>query len=130
MAKKINNFKKEKFEERLLNEINGLLRGGINDGRLARVSITKVEISPDYSYATVSWDTYDSGTRGDAKAAFLAATGMIRSELAKVLEVRHVPALTFVYDNQFEEEKKIMDLINTTRNKDGVDGDGGDQGES
>ena len=118
MAKKnTNNFKKEKYEERLLNEINGLLRAGTNDGRLARVSITKVELSPDYGYATVSWDTFDSGTRGDAKAAIEAATGRIRSELAKVLEVRHVPSLTFVYDNQFEEEKKIMDLITASKDK-------------
>ena len=110
MAKK-DNFKKIKYEERLLNEINGLLRAGTNDGRLARVSITKVELSPDYGYATVSWDTFDSGTRGDAKAAIEAATGRIRSELAKVLEVRHV------YDNQFEEEKKIMDLITASKDK-------------
>ena len=116
MAKK-DNFKKIKYEERLLNEINGLLRAGTNDGRLARVSITKVELSPDYGYATVSWDTFDSGTRGDAKTAIEASAGRIRSELAKVLEVRHVPSLTFVYDNQFEEEKKIMDLINSEKDK-------------
>ncbi len=120
MAKK-DNFKKIKYEERLLNEINGLLRAGTNDGRLARVSITKVELSPDYGYATVSWDTFDSGTRGDAKTAIEAAAGRIRSELAKVLEVRHVPSLTFVYDNQFEEEKKIMDLINAEKNKNASD---------
>ena len=94
-----------------MNEINSLLRTGSSDSRLARVSVTKVELSPDYGYATVSWDTYDSGTRGDAKTAIEAASGRIRSELAKVLEVRHVPSLTFIYDNQFEEEKKIMDLL-------------------
>lgn len=120
MAKK-DNFKKIKYEERLLNEINGLLRAGTNDGRLARVSITKVELSPDYGYATVSWDTFDSGTRGDAKTAIEASAGRIRSELAKVLEVRHVPSLTFVYDNQFEEEKKIMDLINAEKDKNNSD---------
>jgi len=114
MAKK-NNFKKDKYEERLLNEINSLLRTGISDSRLQRVSITKVELSPDYGYATVSWDTFDSGTRGDAKAAIEAATGRIRSELAKVLEVRHVPSLSFIYDNQFEEEKKIMDLLKSNQ---------------
>ncbi len=118
MAKaKPNDFKKQKYEERLLNEINGLLRSGISDDRLRRVSVTKVELSPDYGYATVSWDTYDSGTRGDAKVAIEASKGHIRSELAKVLEVRHVPSLSFVYDNQFEEEKKIMDLINTEKSK-------------
>jgi ribosome-binding factor A len=116
MAKKnTNNFKKEKYEERLLNEINSLLRSSTNDGRLARVSITKVELSPDYGYATVSWDTYDSGTRGDAKIAIEASSGRIRSELAKVLEVRHVPALTFIYDNQFEEENKITELLKKER---------------
>jgi len=116
MAKK-NNFKKEKFEERLLNEINSLLRTGISDSRLQRVSITKVELSPDYGYATVFWDTFDAGTRGDAKAAIESAAGRIRSELAKVLEVRHVPSISFVYDNQFEEEKKIMDLLKNDSSK-------------
>jgi ribosome-binding factor A len=111
MAKK-NNFKKAKFEERLLNEINSLLRTGISDSRLQRVSITKVEMSPDYGYAVVYWDTFDAHTRGDAKAAIESATGRIRSELAKVLDVRHVPSISFIYDNQFEEEKKIMDLMN------------------
>lgn len=118
MAKaKTSNFKKQKYEERLLNEINGLLRSGISDDRLRKVSITKVELSPDYGYATISWDTYDAGTRGDAKVAIEASKGHIRSELAKVLEVRHVPSLSFVYDNQFEEEKKIMDLINRENQK-------------
>jgi ribosome-binding factor A len=110
MAKK-NLFKKDKFEERLLNEINSLLRTGISDSRLQRVSITKVELSPDYGYAVISWDTFDSGTRGDAKVAIEAAAGKIRSELAKVLDVRHVPSLSFIYDNQFEEERKIMELM-------------------
>lgn len=119
MAKK-NNFKKAKFEERLLNEINSLLRTGISDSRLQRVSITKVEMSPDYGYAVVSWDTFDASTRGDAKKAIEAASGRIRSELAKVLDVRHVPSISFVYDNQFEEEKKIMDLLksNSDNNSD------------
>lgn len=116
MAKK-DSFKKTKFEERLLNEINSLLRTHTKDDRLRKVSVTKVDLSPDFSYATISWDTYDSSTRGDAKVAIEASKGHLRSELAKVLEVRHVPSLSFVYDNQFEEEKKIMDLINKDLNK-------------
>jgi ribosome-binding factor A len=117
MAKK-NPFKKDKFEERLLNEINGLLRSKINDPRLQFVSVTKVELSPDYSYATLHWDTFNAHTRGDAKLAINEARGKLRSELAKVLEVRHVPSLTFVYDNQFEEEQKIVKLMNADSSND------------
>jgi ribosome-binding factor A len=112
MVKK-NPFKKDKFEERLLNDINSLLRMTIRDPRLQFISITKVVMSPDYSYATCHWDTFNAHTRGDAKKALEEAKGKIRSELAKTMEVRHVPSLTFVYDNQFEEEQKITKLLKT-----------------
>jgi ribosome-binding factor A len=122
MAKK-NPFRKDRFEERLLMEINGLIRTGLNDSRLQFVSVTKVELSPDCAYATIFWDTFNSHTRGDAKVALNTATGKIRTSLAQILKVRHVPTLTFVYDNQFEEESKITDLINKTKNSD-IDQDG------
>ncbi len=115
MTRTKNPFKKDKYEERLVNEINGLLRKSMRDDRLKFVSVTKVELSSDYAYAKVFWDTFDSGRRGDAKKAIEASTGHIRSELAKVLEVRHVPSLEFEYDNQFEEEKKITDLIEKSK---------------
>jgi ribosome-binding factor A len=123
MVIKKNNFKKDKFEERLLNEINGLLRTGLADSRLHFVSVTKVEMSPDYGYAVVFWDTFDAHKRGDAKKAIEAAKGKIRSELAKVLDVRHVPSLSFIYDNQFDEENKIVELIKKANSSDSNDDD-------
>ena len=121
MAIKKNNFKKDKFEERLLNEINSLLRTGLTDARLHFVSVTKVEMSPDYGYAVIFWDTFDAHTRGDAKKAIEKAKGKIRSELAKVLDVRHVPSLSFIYDNQFEEENKIVKLLKDSAHHDDSD---------
>jgi ribosome-binding factor A len=35
--------------------------------------------------------------------------------LAEKLEVRHVPSLHFVYDSQYEDEKKITDLLKDER---------------
>jgi len=110
MVKK-NPFKKDKFEERLLNDLNSLLRMDLRDPRLQFVSFTKVELSPDYAYATCYWDTFKVETRGDAKKTLEDAKGKMRTMLASRMEVRHVPALNFVYDNQFEEEKKIVELI-------------------
>jgi ribosome-binding factor A len=111
MSRQKNPFKKDKYEERLVNEINGLLRRNVRDDRLKFVSVTKVELSPDYAYAKVFWDTFDSSKRGDAKKAIEQSAGYLRSELAKLLEVRHVPSLSFEYDNQFEEANKIDKLL-------------------
>ncbi len=110
MAKKTN-FKKEKFAERLLNELNSALRTKFSDSRLKLVSFTKVEVAPDYSHAKVFWDTFDSSTRGDAKDAVESMKAKMRTILAAILKIRAVPALTFVFDSQYEEEQKIDALL-------------------
>jgi len=65
----------------------------------------------DYSYAKVFWDTYDPTKRGDIKKAIEGSSGMIRSILAKELSIRHTPEIHFYYDEQFESEQNIENLL-------------------
>lgn len=106
-----NSFKKGQFEERILNEANLLLRTSFNNPRLQFVSITKVELSFDFAYADLYWDTFDASNRGAVKKAIESVAGKMRSELAKKLSVRFVPDIRFTYDSQFEAEKEIDDLL-------------------
>ncbi len=71
-------FKKEKLQDQILTEINRILRTETSDKRLRFVSVTKVEINKDYSFAKVFWDTFDSTKRGDAKEALIKSVGRIR----------------------------------------------------
>lgn len=105
------NAKKAMFEERILNELNMILRRDMNDSRFQFVSLTHVELSNDFSMAKVYWDTFDSGKRGDIKKAFNSAHGKLRSSLAKVLNVRHTPDLTLIYDGQFDGEQAISEIL-------------------
>ena len=104
-------YKKDKFEERVMNELNSFLRSRFTDTRLRHVSITRVEVTPDHSRATAYWDTYDAGTRGDAKKAMESIRGKIRTLLAGALKTRTVPEISFAYDPQYEAERKITDLL-------------------
>lgn len=104
-------YSKEKYEEMIQNDINTFLRQGLSDPRLMMVSVTRVELNDDYSVAKVYWDTFDSSSRGDTKSAVDGTVGKVRSMLAKSLKVRHVPEIKFFYDSQFEDERKIMDLL-------------------
>ena len=110
-------FKKAKYEEQLLNEINTFLRRELADSRLTFVSVTKVELNKDYSQAKVFWDTFDNQRRGEIKKAVEGVAGKVRSLLAKVLTVRQVPTITFEYDSQFESEKKITQLLESENQK-------------
>lgn len=111
MARKAGSPGKSVFEERIKNTINSSLRGELKDPRFLMMSATRVELNQDYSAAKVYWDTFDSSKRGDVKAALEGVAGKLRSVLAKKLNVRHTPELSFVYDSQFEDEKNIERLL-------------------
>lgn len=127
MARKVP-FAKVKFEDRLMQEINILLRRDFADPRLTMVSVTSVVLSSDYAYATVSWDTFDKTKRGDAKAALEGLTSKLRSKLSQILDVRHTPAITFVYNAQFEEEHNIDMILKKEKDR-GTASDNDDEDE-
>lgn len=103
--------KKTKFEDKILNELNVILRQDLNDTRLQFASLTKVELSNDYSVATVYWDTFDSAKRPEISDALSSAQNKLRSSLARVLKVRHTPEISLVYDSQYESEQAISELL-------------------
>ncbi len=103
--------KKEQFENRILGELNMILRTRFNNPRLQLLSFTKVEVSSDLSVATVYWDCFDETTRGDAKKAVETIVGKLRSHLAQALKVRSVPLLRVKYDGQYDAEKEIDQIL-------------------
>jgi len=116
--KKKESFSKKKFEERILNELNLLLRTKLTDPRVQFVSLTSVDLNNDFSVATIYWDTFNAGTRGDASNAMKGMSGKLRTELSKVLKLRHTPALNFLYDSQFEDANKISALLKSAQESD------------
>lgn len=105
------NFKKSKFEGQILEKLNVILRRSVGDSRLQTASITKVELSPDFSHAKVFWDSFDISNKEELQDAFRKFTGRARSQLAEVLKVRNIPEIAFFYDAQYEAEQAIVDIL-------------------
>ena len=107
---------KVKFQERILNESNSILRTDVSNPHLQFVSFTKAELNDDFSVCKLGWDTFDKNKRGDIKDAIEGIQGLLRSKLAKILKVRHVPEIKFFYDSQFEDELHITNLLEEEKN--------------
>ena len=105
-------FKKDKLQERFLNEINAFIRAGVSDQRLRHISVTKVEISSDMKFAKAYWDTYDPAFREEAKTAVKNLQGKVRTHLAGIIKMRQIPRVEFIYDAQYESEKAITEILN------------------
>lgn len=101
--------------ERMADEIRDILAsnfqgGRMNDPRLEFVTITAVKISPDLQVATVYFRTYDSSAPERAQKGLESATSYLRKQL-KVLDIRRVPELRFIYDSTLESAERIEGIL-------------------
>jgi ribosome-binding factor A len=106
-----NSIKRQKLEDKILMSLNSFLRNNTSDARLTKTSITKVELSPDNSMVKVFWDTYDPNLKTELATTMPSMSGRMRSHLASVLNIRHVPEVQVKYDTQFEDEQHIEQLL-------------------
>ncbi|MFW7378040.1 MAG: 30S ribosome-binding factor RbfA [Oligoflexus sp.] len=102
--------------ERLADQVRDLLgrcfQGGrLEDPRLQGVTITGAKISPDLQLATVYFRLYEGHDPKEALAGLKAASGFLKRELARGLDLRRVPELRFFLDEGLERASNIEDLL-------------------
>ncbi len=86
----------------------------VKDPRVSRMlSIVKLDVSGDMSYATVYVSAIEGTekTSESVKALNKSATGYLRRELGSRLKLRKVPELRFVADNSIENSAHISKII-------------------
>jgi ribosome-binding factor A len=88
----------------------------IKDERLGFVTITDVRVTGDTQQATVFYTVLGEETDLVSTAAALeSARGLLRSEVAKQLGMRHSPSLTFVPDAVPENARQIDQVLARAR---------------
>ena len=104
--------KTERLGNVLHREISQILMTEIKDQDLKFVTITKVDLSSDLSYAKVYFTCLDNDKKEKVLKDINNASRFIRSELMRrKIEIRNMPELTFVYDDSIEYGNKIESII-------------------
>ncbi len=91
----------ERVSEQLRAEIARVVREELTDPRVAWVTITRVDVSPDLRNALVFWSRVEAPNAPDpdtAAAGLASAAPAIRHKLAAELPLKRMPALAFRYD--------------------------------
>jgi ribosome-binding factor A len=92
---------------------------GLRDPRLGFVTLTDVRVTGDLQHASVFYTVLGSQEDREGTAeALKSATGMLRSELGKHLNVRLIPSLEFIADAIPENAGHIADLLREARERD------------
>lgn len=93
----------------------------VKDPRVSRMlSIVKVDVSGDLSYATVYVSALEGGEKTDESVKVLNknAAGYLRRELGNCLHLRKVPELRFVADHSIEKSAEISRIIESFKPED------------
>jgi ribosome-binding factor A len=106
--------------EQMQRELADLLMFEVKDPRVTMVTITAVEVTGDMAHAKIFYSapktnpkTLQSVQNGLEKSA-----GFLRTQLAKRMLLRTIPALHFVYDESIDIGMKMAQLIDAARASD------------
>ena len=95
----------------------------LKDPRVGMITITEVQITPDYAHAKVFFTMLSDNKDAIEKtvSGLAAASGFIRAQLGRRLTIHTLPELHFVHDTSAArgmELSRLIDEANASRAKD------------
>ena len=86
---------------------------GLKDPRIGMITITEVQITPDYAHAKVFFTMFkdDKESVKNTTEGLAAASGFIRKQLGLRLHIHTLPALHFVHDTSTSRGMEMSLLI-------------------
>jgi ribosome-binding factor A len=105
------NYRRGRINEEMQREVAKILRE-VKDPRVSKafISVTGAEVTPDLKFAKIYYSAYNADKK-EVKAGLRAASGFIRGQISKNLNLRITPELTFVEDGSIEYGAKISKIL-------------------
>jgi ribosome-binding factor A len=108
-----------RLSERIGKIVAELLERRIKDPRLGFVTVTEVRLTADWREAKVFYTVFGTPEElQDTAIALRSATGIIRSEVGRIIGQRHAPSIEFVADALPDSARRIDDLVAAARQAD------------
>ena len=103
-----------RINEEIQKELSALLRN-LKDPRVqdTMISITRVEATPDLRYAKIYVSFLEDSRAKDALKGLRSASGYLRRELGRSLQLRYTPELVWELDDSITYGAKMLKLINS-----------------
>lgn len=92
-------------------ELSTLLLRSVRDPALRLITITHVQLSRDLRHARVFYTAPVDASAIETKRGLRRAGPFLRGQLGRRVRLRHVPELTFEYDDSFEREQRIAQVL-------------------
>ena len=100
----------EKIKSLIARNVKDIVSQEITNENLGFMTITNVEVSSDHSYCKIYVSFLNNAKH--SLETLNRAKGYVRSALAKRVNFRRVPEISFVLDDTFEKQARFEALLN------------------
>ena len=112
-----NSIKNIRVNGEVQKELSNIIREGVKDPRIhPMTSVVAVEVAPDLKHCKVYISVLgDEESQKETMVGLKSAEGYIRTQLARTVNLRNTPELTFVLDQSIEygvNMSKLIDSVN------------------
>ena len=105
----------EKIADLLKKEVSLILSHEVKDPRLQNINITAVKVTDDigiaYVYYTIIGKSIKKKESKVEDNVLTKLSGMVRSKISKLIEIRRVPKIIFKFDESIEYSENIEKLL-------------------
>ena len=101
----------ERVAEQVRRDLAELIRTELKDPRVGMISLTEVELTPDYAHAKIYFTTLKSDQVDEILQGLRRAAGFLRRELGRRIHIHTLPELHFHYDSSLEHGMNLSALI-------------------
>lgn len=107
-----NNNRQGRIDEEFKKEISSIINFDLKEPTVTGlISVTRVKVTPDLKYAKVWVSILNAKNTEETLKGLSKSSGFIRAELAKRINLRNTPELTFVIDDSLEYGAKIDSIL-------------------
>ena len=102
-----------RINEDIQRELSALIRT-LKDPRVSQVgmvSVIRVDTTGDLRYAKVFISVLDKAQEKEVMKGLKSASGFLRRELARSLQLRYTPELKFVADDSIQQGAHILEIL-------------------
>lgn len=101
----------DRVAEQVRRDLADLIQNELKDPRVGMISLTAVELTPDYAHAKVFFTTLNAEHLEEVERGLKRSAGFLRRELGRRIHIHTLPELHFIYDNSLERGASMSLLI-------------------
>ena len=103
----------DRLSEEVQKEVDDIIRHSLSDPRIdGTYSVTRVEVTRDLRYAKAYVSVLEDEKRKDLMAALKNAVCFVRRELGRRMQIRYIPEIQFVSDENIAYGVHIAQVLN------------------